>query len=149
MTGYQAQQIRSFRMRGTGYKAIATATGLSRDVVRNYCKKHGLIGAGPVLTINMTELIKRGLACRNCGAPLVRAHTGRPPRYCSAKCKTAWWGAHSRELRETSPANYMITCAGCGREFTSYGNRNRKYCSHDCYVAHRFSDGAPGEERTE
>ena len=25
-------------MRGAGYKAIASATGLSRDIVRNYCK---------------------------------------------------------------------------------------------------------------
>ena len=42
MTEYQERQIRGFRMRGEGYKAIASATGLSRDIVRNYCKSHGL-----------------------------------------------------------------------------------------------------------
>lgn len=35
MTEYQERQIRGFRMRGEGYKAIASATGLSRDIVRN------------------------------------------------------------------------------------------------------------------
>ena len=43
MTEYQESQIRGLRMRGAGYKAIASATGLSRDIVRNYCKSHGLL----------------------------------------------------------------------------------------------------------
>ena len=39
MTQMQEQQIRDLRMRGVGYKAIASITGLTRDVVRNYCKR--------------------------------------------------------------------------------------------------------------
>ncbi len=147
MTEYQAQQIRDFRMRGAGYKAIASVTGLSRDVVRNYCKSHGLDGFAEELTVNMTEQIKKGLACQNCGAPLVRPHTGRPRRYCSDKCRFAWWTAHSAELRVGSKANYTFTCARCGREFTAYGNKHRKYCSHDCYVQDRFFSGGLREEK--
>ena len=36
MTQIQATQIRELRLRGAGYKSIATATGLTRDIVRNY-----------------------------------------------------------------------------------------------------------------
>ena len=42
MTDIQSKQIREFRMKGVGYKAIASVLGLSRDSVRNYCKSHGL-----------------------------------------------------------------------------------------------------------
>lgn len=38
-------------------------------------------------------------------------------------------------------AVYTHTCAGCGREFTAYGNARRKYCSHACYINHRFGGG--------
>ena len=77
MTEYQESQIRGLRMRGAGYKAIASATGLSRDIVRNYCKSHGLDGLAAVFTMNMKEQIKRGLACAGCGRPLEQPRTGR------------------------------------------------------------------------
>ncbi len=148
MTEYQAKQIRDFRRHGAGYKAIASVTGLSRDIVRNYCKSHGLDGFAEEVTINMNEQIKRGLACQNCGAPLVRPHTGRPRRFCCDKCRFDWWAVHSAELRQDSEANYRLTCVHCGREFISYGNRNRKYCSHDCYIQHRFyGEGELREEK--
>lgn len=146
MTGYQAKQIRDFRMRGAGYKAIAAVTGLSRDIVRNYCKSHGLDGYPEELSVNMTEQIRKGLACQNCGTPLIRPRTGRPRRFCSDRCRYEWWGVHSSELRSGSDANYKYTCAHCGREFTAYGNAHRKYCSHDCYVQDRYLSGRLREE---
>jgi len=33
---------------------------------------------------------------------------------------------------------YPAVCVRCGKEFLSYGNRKRKYCSHDCYIKARF-----------
>ena len=35
-------------------------------------------------------------------------------------------------------AVYHFVCACCGEPFTAYGNENRKYCSHSCYIAGRF-----------
>ena len=55
MTQIQAAQIRELRLRGAGYKSIATMTGLTRDIVRNYCKSHGLDGLCSDLTVNMKE----------------------------------------------------------------------------------------------
>ena len=34
------------------------------------------------------------------------------------------------------------TCPSCGSTFYAYGNRNRKYCSHECYVEARFGGAA-------
>ena len=35
MTEFQEKQIRDLRLQGTGYRAIASVVGLSRDIVRN------------------------------------------------------------------------------------------------------------------
>lgn len=53
MTDIQASQIETLRMQGKGYKAIASAIGLSRDIVRNYCKANGMEGFGEAAVINM------------------------------------------------------------------------------------------------
>ena len=144
MTDYQARLIRSLRMEGEGYKAIAPATGLSRDIVRNYCKAHGLDGLAAEFTANMAERIRKGLACRNCGRPLEQPRTGRPRRFCSDQCRRCWWAAHPEQSAHSAGAVYHGTCACCGRPFQSYGNPNRKYCSHECYVQDRFGGSEDG-----
>lgn len=53
MTDIQAAQIEILRMQGKGYKAIASAIGLSRDIVRNYCKANGMEGFGEAAAMNM------------------------------------------------------------------------------------------------
>lgn len=62
MTQVQAAQIKALRAQGTGYKAIASAVGLSRDIVRNYCKAHGMEGYGEAAALNLQ-------AKRNAGGP--------------------------------------------------------------------------------
>ena len=49
ITDLQARQIREQRLKGCGYKAIASAVGLSRDLVRNYCRSNGLDGPADAL----------------------------------------------------------------------------------------------------
>lgn len=53
MTEIQAAQIEGLRIQGKGYKAIASAVGLSRDIVRNYCKANGMEGTGEAAAMNM------------------------------------------------------------------------------------------------
>lgn len=55
MTEIQAVQIEELRMNGKGYKAIASAVGLSRDIVRNYCKANGMEGHGNTVALNMQK----------------------------------------------------------------------------------------------
>ena len=53
MTQEQAAQIEALRAQGMGYKAIASTVGLSRDIVRNYCKAHGMEGYGEAAALNL------------------------------------------------------------------------------------------------
>lgn len=140
MTDLQAAQIRELRVRGTGYRSIASVVGLSRDIVRNYCKAHGLDGYAAALTLNVRERIQNGYACQFCGKELQQPETGRKRKFCSEKCRRDWWKAHPEEIRRKPTAFYSGVCAFCGKEFTSYGNNGRKYCSHACYVQARFGE---------
>ena len=61
MTKEQAERIRELRMQGKGYKAVASAVGLSRDIVRNYCKANGMEGYGEAAKLNMQrEMAENG-----------------------------------------------------------------------------------------
>ena len=53
MTKEQAERIKELRMQGKGYKAAASAVGLSRDIVRNYCKANGMNGYGEAAKLNL------------------------------------------------------------------------------------------------
>ena len=81
MTEFQAKQIRDLRLRGTGYRAIASVVGLSRDIVRNYCKSHGLDGFATELTLNMKEQMEAGTACQCCGKEIKQPATGRKRKF--------------------------------------------------------------------
>ena len=92
MTDFQAKQIRELRLRGAGYKSIASAVGLSRDTVRNYCKSHGLDGYASALVLNVKEQMEGGTACLCCGKELIQPSTGRKRKFCSDKfcCQILW-----------------------------------------------------------
>ena len=64
--------------------------------------------------------------------------TGRPKKFCSDKCRREWWKGHPERINRKESAMYPAVCVRCGKEFLSYGNRKRKYCSHDCYIKARF-----------
>lgn len=63
MTKEQAERIKELRMRGKGYKAVASAVGLSRDIVRNYCRENGMEGYGEAVRLNLRkEMAENGAA---------------------------------------------------------------------------------------
>lgn len=39
------------------------------------------------------------------------------------------------------PEKLKAVCPVCKKPFTVYGNANRKYCSHECYIEDRFGGG--------
>ena len=53
MTKEQAERIKELRMQGKGYKAVASVVGLSRDIVRNYCRANGMEGYGEAVKRNL------------------------------------------------------------------------------------------------
>ncbi len=146
MTEAQTRQIREFRIKGAGYKAIASVLGLSRDVVRNYCKTYGLDGYALEVAVNMKEEIDQGKACIYCGNAVSQPKLGRKRKFCSDSCRRNWWNAHPEASKKKETAFYEKTCLYCGRQFTVYGNLKQKYCSHECYSHDRFWREEEGRE---
>lgn len=138
MTDYQAEQIKELRKQGKGYKAIGALLGLSRDIVRNYCKKYSLDGYATVVAKNIQVDIEKGIACLQCNEPITQTFGVRPRKFCSDKCRREWWKAHPEQIKKKDTAFYTTTCKKCGESFTAYGNSKRKYCSHNCYIKDRF-----------
>ena len=133
-----AKQITNLRLKGLGYKSIAVVVGTSKENVRYYCKTHGLGGKCDLVKLNFEEHKKHPETCKFCGGKITRIpHSGKK-LYCSDECRRAWWKEHPGEANHSKDATYKCECSYCKRTFYSYGNRKRKYCSHDCYIQDRF-----------
>lgn len=126
MTSEEKDRIANLREKGLGYKAIAAQLGLSANSVKSYCKRNDMAGASD----------KETHTCVCCGIPVIQ-HPGRKEKkFCSDRCRMKWWNAHLDQVNRK--ANYEITCRFCGKQFVSYGNAHRVYCSHECYIEDRF-----------
>jgi len=120
MTGKQKHAILSLRGKGLTYEKIANKLDIPANTVKSVCRREA-------------EKKKR---CRNCRRILTQNSGGRPKMFCCDACRIAWWKEHPDQIDRK--VFYRLTCAGCGKEFHSYGHKNRKYCSHECYISDRF-----------
>lgn len=101
--------------------------GISDNTVRSFCRRNGLGDAA-----------KNTVACKHCGKLIKIIPKQKPRKFCSDACRTAWWNSHPDCVDRK--AVYAYTCSHCGKPFTAYGNKERKYCSHGCYIADRFGE---------
>lgn len=124
MTKQEIATLNLMRSHDKSATDIAIALGLSVNTVRSYIRRHP-----PKDTVEV--------GCRQCGKPVMQ-HKGRKAKYfCSDRCRNAWWNAHLEKVQRK--AYYRLACRFCGKEFVSYGNKNRKYCSRLCYADARRS----------
>lgn len=131
----QREKISQMRHNGFGYTKIAQALSLSVNTVKSYCKRNDL-GIKPT---PQQENI-----CLNCNAPLLQEKGKKTKKFCSNSCRQSWWNSHIEIVKRK--AVYKIICKNCGVEFESYGNKNRLYCNHGCYISYRFGDGGGQHE---
>jgi hypothetical protein len=54
----------------------------------------------------------------------------------------AWWNSHRDKVNHRIVRK--LECPCCHETFIVYGNGQRKYCSHTCYVKDRFGGGQDG-----
>lgn len=143
MTDEQKRKVSDLRRSGIGYTETARLAGVSRDAVRSFCRRNGL--AGEMAGAGQPEAGEQPQegCCRECGKPLQQKEGIKRRVFCSRECREKWWHSHPGEVRQR--AVYSFTCAGCGGQFTAYGNSGRKYCSHGCYIRARFK-GCGGDE---
>ena len=133
MTPKQKEHIQYLRSNGIGYSKISKTLGISKNTVKSYCRRSRL---GGVAVTKKKAKIEAGNFCLNCGSQLIQVKGKKLRKFCSDTCRTAWWNSHPECVNKK--ANYSITCAGCGKSFISYGNKNRLYCCHACYISNRF-----------
>lgn len=134
MNDLQRKAIGKLRNKGVGYKAIAQKLGLSVNTVKSHCRRNGLTGKR-----SGTDTIEV-LFCKKCGKKLTQTEGAKQKSFCSDECRLSWWKEHPEKVKRK--AYYELTCAYCQKAFHSYGNKNRKYCSHECYIADRFGGGS-------
>jgi len=134
MTNEQKKQITAFRYQGYGYSKIAEVLSISVNTVKSYCRRNGLD----------SDALGNSAACKQCGNRVTIKEKHKPRQFCSDRCRAMYWNIHKNQNREKTA--YHFVCERCGASFESHGNKNRKYCSHDCYIAARFGKGRDGNE---
>ena len=111
---------------GKSASEIALVLDISVNTIRSYIRRHPETFGGK--------------CCKSCGKPLSQPEGRKEKRFCSDKCRMAWWNSHREQVRKK--AYYTLTCTQCGKEFESYGNQNRKFCCRDCYLQSRHAFAA-------
>ncbi len=118
MTIHIQNQIRNLALKGYGYKKIASMLEISSNTVKSHLQRHPASDGHTV--------------CVHCGKPIEQNPSRKEKKYCSDSCRMAYWNSHQDLVNKQ--AYYTLVCRHCGKEFISYGNKNRKYCSRACYA---------------
>ena len=135
MTQEQKILILHYREQHMTYRQIGEKLGLSPDTVKTFCRRKRAQSERTEESVQAQ--------CRNCGAPVHPLPGRRERLFCSPACRTAYWRKHN--LLGKDPRY----CAGCGALLTG-GSASKKYCSHACYIRHRFgSSAAPSAPQRE
>ena len=129
MTEEQKSEIMLLRRQGIGYKRIAAFLEIPVETVKSYCRRNPEEDATqPIIPIGSEATFLS--TCKHCGRPLQQTPGKRRREFCGSACRAAYWRAHPKKLQ-------FQRCAGCGT-LLPMGNVSRKYCSHACYIQHRF-----------
>lgn len=127
MTDEQRTAITEYRRSGYGYKKISQMTGVCESTIKTFCRRNDLSGSA-------STLLEKPCLC--CGKPIAQIPGRKEKKFCCDACRNKWWNRNLHLVHRR--ALYDFVCPVCGRPFTAYGNRGRKYCSHECYIEDRF-----------
>lgn len=132
MNDMQRTQVAELRAKGYSYGKISLVLGISTNTVKTFCKRNGLGG----IAERQSETRENSHFCLCCGIPVIQSPGRKEKKFCSDKCRNKWWNAHLDQVNRKASYDYVCPC--CKKPFRVYGNKNRKYCSHECYIKDRF-----------
>ncbi len=140
MTAENKEKIARMRRSGMSYGQIAVELGISRNTVKTFCRRSGLskLETSP----NAEDKAPLFKACKECGKPVEQTPGRKEKRFCSDRCRNKWWNTHLSEVNREGMREHV--CHTCGKTFMAYEKRQRKYCSHDCYIESRFGGASCG-----
>ena len=133
MTNDQKKQALEMRKQGYTYAEIAAVVGASANTVKTYCYRHRSE------TVDFPALMQTQKLghCQNCGINIVQTPKQKPKKFCSVKCREIWWNRNRKQFN----SNMRIAhCAFCGKEFEKFERSQQRFCSHQCYINHRFGE---------
>lgn len=118
MTDKERTLVCNLRLQGKMPMEISRITGIPFNTVKSYFRRHN-------------NKLPKQIHCLNCGKPIttIKHHKGK--KFCDDRCRMAYWNSHQELINKQ--AYYHLNCKYCGKEFISYGNRNRKFCRRECY----------------
>lgn len=126
MTNEEKRKVIAYRKQGMGYKKIANIIGVTESAVKGFCKRQTFV----------ENDVTSEIVCRSCGVSVEQIPGRKEKKFCSDRCRMKWWNSHMELVNRK--ANYEFTCPNCKKHFVCYGNKNRKYCCHDCYLEDRY-----------
>ena len=113
--------INNMRLKGWSTATISKVLGIPYNTVKSHIRRYPDIPGARL--------------CLHCRKPVEQPRSGREKKHCSDQCRMAYWNSHQDQVQKK--AYYNLVCHFCGKEFRSYGNRDRKFCCRDCYLASR------------
>ena len=139
MTVDEKKQIIQMRQAGMSYQIIAEILGKKVNTVKTFCSRNGLTTSANLEKDMVFPGVYRKF-CKQCGGPFLQYPGHREKLFCCAECRNKWWNTHISQIKRD--AMYEYTCPVCGKKFSAYKNRKRKYCSHQCYITDRFGSSS-------
>lgn len=130
------KKIKELWLQGYGSTKIAEILGINVNTVKSFCRRHGLSGDRKQERFNNTDIVVKEPRCKCCGFSIAWKSGTKKKIFCSDSCRMKWWNSHQEFVNRK--AEYVFVCCNCGRLFTAYGNKERKYCTHSCYIEHRY-----------
>lgn len=128
MIAHQQEFIKNMRTDGYSYSKIAEILNMSINTVKSYCYRYD-IKSGEEKPSRADDISKN--YCKQCIKPLTKTTGSKQKRFCSDRCRLAWWNAHPEAI--THKFIQKCTCLVCGQVFEVFRKRQRKYCSRTCY----------------
>ena len=111
MTQQQKEQISKLRANGASFGKIASALGISINTIKSYCKRNPILSE----VVPAPKAVIHADRCPQCNATLAQSPGHRQKRFCSPKCRIAWWAAHPEQM--TRKKLFSVECQHCGGVF--------------------------------
>lgn len=139
MNDIQRTQIINMRVEGVGYRTIAKTLNISENTIKSFCRRNKLTGTCKVVSLKPLEPLQVEVRCKCCDKIVPQNDKRKKKLFCSDKCRMTWWNSHRELVKHKNQVTKV--CPYCHKEFISYEKAERKYCSHECYIADRFGGG--------
>lgn len=119
----QKEELMRLRALGCSYSDISAQTLIPVGTIKSFFRRRKS-------KENVTKTV-----CKNCGKPITQTAGRKEKKFCSGKCRMAWWNTHQDKVNRK--AYYKKICACCGKEYIVYAKPNSKFCSVACSAAYR------------